>query len=118
MNPEHFKVQVRETLVKPLTAFLENWGDCDYTEKDIARCRDLLDTWLDSLAALESPTDRQILDRVRALVVDLNVLNERAKDNLIEIEEREALLAIIHAAVSAAGLEFHGEDITAPWREW
>jgi len=118
MNPEAFKIQVRDTLVKPLTDFLVNWGDCDYTLEDIARCRGLLEGWLDSLAALNDPAQQEIRDRVRALVVDLNVLNEGANDNLIEIEEREALLAIIHAAASAAGLESHGEDITAPWREW
>ena len=118
MNPEAFKIQVRDTLVKPLTDFLVNWGDCDYTLEDIARCRGLLEGWLDSLAALKDPTEAEILDRVRALVVDLNVLNERAKNNLIEIEEREALLVLIHAAAAAAGLESHGEDITVPWREW
>ncbi|MDO5051948.1 MAG: hypothetical protein Q4E05_03535 [Pseudoclavibacter sp.] len=97
--------------------------DPGYTEADVAACGRILDAYIArvcGIAASSLPDPRrreQALAAVERAVRELNGLNERCGEGMIETEERERLAEAINDGAVAAGLP-GGEDYTEAWREW
>ena len=118
MNLQQYKEIVTETILNPMRSFLEEWDDCEYTADDIDTCGALLNQYLESLAAMSTPSDKAIMEQVKSLVLALNDLNEALDYALIETEERESIWHLIQTSAIACGLQEYTEDITEEWREW
>lgn len=97
--------------------------DPGYTEADVVACGRILDAYIArvcGIAASSLPDPRrreQALAAVERAVTELNELNERCGESMIETEERERLAEAINDGAVAAGLP-EGEDHTEEWREW
>lgn len=77
----------------------------------------MLDTYINNLEQLgENPTEVEIMQVVKEVVIKINELNVE-HDYFIETMEREDLYEFIDTAARIAGLESE-EDITEEWREW
>ena len=118
MNMNQYKKQVDETVIESMISFMTEWDDCDYTMEDIESCKNILYTYLDHLAAMDNPTDDEIMKQVEITVLSLNDLNEKTDYALIETEEREAIWEVIQESAIARGLKEYEDDITEEWREW
>ena len=68
--------------------------------------------------SMSNPTNDDIMEQVRILVLALNDLNEATDYALIETEAREALWEIIQTSAVASGLKNAPDDITEEWRDW
>ena len=42
MNIQNFKNQLQETVIVPMTEFMNDCEDCGFTQKDIAKCEALI----------------------------------------------------------------------------
>lgn len=120
MNLNEYKEKVVEIVIEPMISFMEDWDDddCDYTTEDVETCKSLIYTYLEALAAMTEPSDEDIMEQVKTLVLALNDLNERADYSLIETEAREAIWEVIQTSAVDCGLKEYGDDITEEWREW
>ncbi|MEC0902544.1 MULTISPECIES: hypothetical protein [Bacillus] len=103
---------------KPTTS----WGEYDedgefFTEENISVTNKVLDSYINNLKQLgENPTEVEVMQAVKEVVIKLNELNIE-HDHFIETMEREDLYDFIDTAARIAGLESE-EDITEEWREW
>ncbi|MHA4289638.1 hypothetical protein ACX16Y_20275 [Bacillus cereus] len=103
---------------KPTTSWVEYDEDGEFfTEENISATNKVLDTYINNLQQLgENPTEVEIMQVVKEVVIKLNELNIE-QDHFIETMEREDLYEFIDTAARIAGLESE-EDITEEWREW
>ncbi len=85
---------------------------------NIYQCEEIFAKYLESLAALPTPTDKDIMNCVKKAVLVLNKLNEKTDYALIETVEREHIWKLIQTIAVACGLENPADDITEEWREW
>lgn len=115
---QKYQKQMAETILAPMLAFIEEEEEAEYGKADVAQCEALLSTYLNVLGTMSQPTDDQILEQVRLLVLALNDLNETLDYSLIETDAREAIWELIQTSAIEAGLKNASEDITAEWREW
>lgn len=102
---------------KPTTSWVEYDEDEEFfTEENINATNKVLDTYINNLQQLgENPTEAEVMQVVKEVVIKLNELNIE-HNHFIETMEREDLYEFIDAA-RIAGLESE-EDITEEWREW
>ncbi|MGH0942304.1 hypothetical protein ACQVTS_13370 [Bacillus mycoides] len=91
---------------KPTTPWVEHDEDGEFfTEENISATNKVLDTYINHLEQLgETPTEVEVMQVVKEVVVNINELNEE-HDYFID------------TAARIAGLESE-EDITEEWREW
>jgi len=108
--------QVEETLIVPMTEFMEDGGD--FTKEDIAECKALMLKYLNALADMKEVSDEAIMEEVKTLVLALNDLNEKTDYSMIETGEREAICEIIQNSAIERGLSDYDDDITGEWRDW
>ncbi|MGN4941815.1 hypothetical protein [Bacillus cereus group sp. MYBK104-1] len=103
---------------KPTTSWVEYDEDGEFfTEENIIATNKVLDTYINNLQQLgENPTEAEVMQVVKEVVMKLNKLNIE-HDHFIETMESEDLYEFIDAAARIAGLESE-EDITEEWREW
>ncbi|KXY63524.1 hypothetical protein [Bacillus cereus] len=103
---------------KPTTSWVEYDEDGEFfTEENISATNKVLDTYINNLQQLgENPTEVEVMQAVKEVVMKLNELNIE-HDHFIETMEREDLYDFIDTAAQIAGLE-SDEDITEEWREW
>ncbi|HHT7143307.1 TPA: hypothetical protein ACTZ34_005266 [Bacillus cereus] len=103
---------------KPTTSWVEYDEDGEFfTEENIIATNTALDTYINNLQQLgENPTEAEVMQVVKEVVMKLNELNIE-HDHFIETMESEDLYEFIDAAARIAGLESE-EDITEEWREW
>ncbi|BCC45517.1 hypothetical protein bcgnr5378_15030 [Bacillus cereus] len=103
---------------KPTTSWVEYDEDGEFfTEENISATNKVLDTYINNLQQLgENPTEVEVMQVVKEVVIKLNELNIE-HDHFIETMEREDLYDFIDTAAQIAGLE-SDEDITEEWREW
>lgn len=88
-----------------------------FTDENINATNQVLDTYINSLKELgDNPTEEEIFECVKKVVISLNELND-TYDYFIETMEREELCEYIIEAAGIVGLESE-EDITEEWREW
>lgn len=100
-----------------LAGVLDSGGEPGYTGADIGRCGDILDSYLERVAAADHGDSDAVMAAVQTAVVALNDLNDACADHLIETDQREHLCTLIIQAAMAAGVG-DGHDITEEWREW
>ena len=118
MNIKNYKKQLKETVVIPMTEFMNEWEDCDFTKNDIDECERLILEYLNALEKITEPTNQEIMKHVKKLVLALNELNEKTDDSMIETEARESIWEIIQTSAIECGLSDPEDDITEEWREW
>lgn len=91
-------------------------GDDQFTEENLTATETLLHDYTNGLSCLQEPSEQQIVEEVKKVVLRLNALNEEY-DFFIETLEREELQEFIMEKAQQIGLETE-EDITEEWREW
>jgi uncharacterized protein YsxB (DUF464 family) len=107
------------TKIKPILEWKQRMNEDDdlFTEENINATNEVLDSFINSLKELKNnPTEEEVLECVKKVVISLNELNENY-DYFIETMEREELYKFITEAARIAGFESE-EDITEEWREW
>ena len=111
------KERIMSVVVKPMLQMIHEFGMDSYTDEDVALVQSILNDFVEQLAALRNPSDDQIMEQVRSVVLKLNELNE-ARDYFIETEEREWLWEAIQKSAEDCGLKNAPSDVTEEWREW
>jgi len=104
---------------KPTLVWKQRMDEDDdlFTDENINATNKVLDSYINSLKVLrDNPTEEEILECVKKVVISLNELNENY-DSFIETMEREELYEFITEAARIASFESE-EDITEEWREW
>jgi len=104
---------------KPTLVWKQRMDEDDdlFNDENINATNKVLDSYINSLKVLrDNPTEEEILECVKKVVISLNELNENY-DYFIETMEREELYEFITEAARIAGFESE-EDITEEWREW
>lgn len=86
------------------------------TMDDINSCEKILKVYLVDINT--SKNKEQGMEIVKATVINLNTLNGKTEETLIETSEREQIAEIIILASSRKGYNTMDEDITEEWREW
>lgn len=106
---------IKDALIKGMLDYRAD-GSASYTKADVEECRRLLDR---HLVALAGTRDRNSASEcVKATVVKLNLLNEKAGYELIETDQREDICKYIIKAGALLGFNGPGEDVTEEWRDW
>ncbi len=118
LNIQIYEEQLQKTVIAPMTRFLAEYDDCGFTQQHIAKCEALILDYLTSLEEIVTPTNEEIMNHVKTLVLALNDLNEESDYCLLETEEREAIWEIIQTGAVECGLLDPEDDITEEWREW
>ena len=118
MDIKQFKAKTTETIITPMIEFIEEYDAEGYTKDDVLKCESLIHRYLDALESMANPTDDDIMEQVKLLVLALNELNESTDYSLIETEAREALWEVIQTSAVACGLKNASEDVTEEWRDW
>ena len=107
--------KIRNTLIKGMLDYRAD-GGAGYSKADVEKCRRLLEDHLDSLS---SARDRKAANEcVKATVLKLNKLNEKAGYELIETDQREDICKYLMRAGALLGFNREDEDITEEWRDW
>lgn len=118
MDLELYREKTTELVVNPMIEFLEEYGGEGYSREDVAQCEALILQYLQALAQLDPPSDGEIMEQVKVLVLALNELNEQTDYSLIETDAREAIWEVIQTAAVDCGLQNVPDDVTEEWREW
>lgn len=118
MDIQIYKKQLQETVIFPMTDYINDCEDCGFTQKDIKKCEKLMLRYLFALEKMKKPTDEKIMKQVKALVLALNQLNEKTDYCLLETDERESICEIIQESAVACGLIDSSDDVTEDWREF
>ena len=119
MDIAKFKARLSDDVIAPIIEFMEELGEgCEYSKKDVQKCEEILAQYLESLAALPTPTDKDNMKCVKKAVLALNKLNEKTDYALIETVERENIWELIQTSAVECGLQDPADDITEEWREW
>ena len=87
-----------------------------YTEKDVNQCVIILQSYVLEIAKSNSKKDG--IEIIKSKIQELNELNKKCGDQLIETGEREQIAEIIISAGNKKGYNQKDEDITEEWREW
>ena len=110
-------VEMRKQIAKEMLEYRAE-ADPDYGPQDVENCAAVLDRFLAAAASASGPDrDARLLAAVEAAVTSLNELVAE-REELIETGEREAICALIDAALADAGYDTKGRDVTEQWREW
>ena len=118
MDIQVYNKQLQETVIVPMIEFLTEYDDCGFTQKHVETCESLMLDYLLALEQIKNPTNEEIMEHVKKLVLSLNKLNEESDYCLLETEERESIWEIIQTSAVACGLVDPEDDITEEWREW
>ncbi len=118
MDMQSYKKQLRETVVDLMIAFMGDDEDCGFSGNDVEECEALILDYLIALDGMKEPSDEEIMEHVKKLVLALNDLNEKTDYTLIETQEREAICEIIQNSAVECGLADPSDDITEEWRDW
>ena len=106
---------LRDTLIKGMQDYRAE-GGAGYSEADVETCRRLLEEHLDALSGARHRDAAN--DCVKATVLKLNKLNEKAAYELIETDQREDICKYLMRAGALLGFNREDEDITEEWRDW
>ena len=118
MNIQKYKQQLQENVIDLMTEMMGDGEDCGFTKEDIAKCESLILAYLSALESIAVPTNEEIMEHVKVLVLALNELSEDTDYCMIETMEREAIWEIIQESAVECGLTDPEDDITEEWREW
>lgn len=98
-----------------MISYMETAGP-DYTEQDVDKCVEILNEYIEKMVKTKSKQDG--LNIVKSTVLELNKLNKKCGEQLIETGEREQIAEIIILTGHKKGYNSIDEDITEEWREW
>jgi hypothetical protein len=87
-----------------------------YTMDDINNCEIIIKRYLTDIQSSKNRSDGMAI--VKTAILELNRLNNKTQETLIETGEREQIAEIIILASSSKGYNTVDEDITEEWREW
>ena len=119
MRIQKFYARITAEVTAPMLDFMQECGeDAAFSAFDVESCKMILKDYLDALAALTDPTDEEIMEQVKQVVLALNELNEETEYALIETSEREAICILIQDAAEACGLRAEIDDVTEEWRDF
>lgn len=104
-----------ETLKTGMIRYM-NESNPDYTAKDVNQCVIILQSYILEIAKSNSKKDG--IEIIKSKIQELNELNKKCGDQLIETGEREQIAEIIISAGYKKGYNQKDEDITEEWREW
>ncbi|MET0945162.1 MAG: hypothetical protein ABWY22_07125 [Flavobacterium sp.] len=104
-----------ETLKTGMINYM-NEANPDYTEKDVNQCVIILHNYILEIAKSNSKKDG--IEIIKSKIQELNELNKKCGDQLIETGEREQIAEIIISAGYKKGYNQKDEDVTEEWREW
>ena len=119
MDVKKFKAMLADHVISPLIEYMEIGSkDCEFRKTDVRKCEKILTKYLDTLAVLSPPSDKEIMKCVRMTVLALNKLNEKTDYAMLETEERDNICELIQTSAIECGLQDPTDDITEQWREW
>ena len=121
MEIAKFKVLLADKVIGGMINYLGFFDDEEeypFTKEDVAKCEAILSDYLESLSALTSSTNDEIMGCVKKTVLALNQLNADTDYSMIETEERENIWELIQTSAVECGLQNPPDDITEEWREW
>lgn len=101
-----------------MEAVLEDKGDPGYTEADIEKCGQILDSYIQRVSSSDHGDEQAVMSAVKDTVLALNVLNLESGESLIETDQREDLAELIIKAAADIGVGNGKDDLTEEWREW
>ena len=104
-----------ETLKTGMITYM-NEANPEYTEKDVNQCVLILQSYILEIAKSKSKKDG--IEIIKSKIQELNELNKKCGDQLIETGEREQIAEIIILAGYKKGYNQKDEDVTEEWREW
>ncbi len=123
---EEFKEKKHESVLRSMIDYMspdeEDISDdeefeVEYTQADIDKCGEILDEYIDDLIK-SNKNEKLIIESVKKVILELNMLNEKCEHELIETDQREDLCQFIEDTSIIAGLLKSENDITEEWREW
>ncbi len=121
---EEFKKKKDENILRSMIDYMtpdeedvEDEYEVGYTQKDINKCGEILDSFIDDLIKSKQ-NEKLIMKSVKEVILKLNKLNEKCEYELIETDQREYICEFIENASIIAGLPKSENDITEKWREW
>lgn len=98
--------------------FIEDDDEPAYEKKDVDECDEILTTFLKDAGTHPSRVDFSWLSsKVEHMVKQLNDLNAKHEQQLIETDQRNDLCELVRLVIEDAGHECN-VDITEEWREW
>lgn len=106
---------LRNGLIKGMFDYRAD-GGAAYSKADVEKCRCLLEDYLDALSKVRDKDAAKVC--VKATVLKLNKLNEKAEYDLIETDQREDICKYLIRAGALLGFNREDEDITEEWRAW
>jgi len=104
-----------DDLKASMVSYLET-AQPPYTITDINSCEKILKAYIAGIQTSRSKAAGMQL--VENTVLELNALNSKTQQTLIETDQREMIAEIIILASSRRGYNHDNEDITEQWREW
>ncbi len=107
---------LKADLFDGIREYMQDSEDISYTEKDILKCENIVNEYLEKLPSTKSK--KEGLKLVQKTVVALNKLNEKCDYELLETDQRELVCTIIINAGNLMGYNEEDEDITEEWREF
>ena len=111
-NPQ--LLEIKASVIEGMVDFMDE--DTAYSQSDIDECGQILTSHLTALSSCEDQSNS--LEVVKATVIRLNALNDKADCELIETDQREQICEFIIQAGFLKGFNRSDEDITEDWREW
>lgn len=113
---------IRERILDGMRSYIEavrkDGGDPGYTEIDVDECGAIIDSYIRRISSCKHGDKQAVMSAVRDAVVELNALNLKAGESLIETDQREDLAELISKAAAVVGVGNGKDDLTEEWREW
>ena len=98
--------------------FIEDDDEPAYEKNDVDECDEVLTTFLNDVGTNPSRADFSWLSsKVEEMVKQLNDLNAKHEQQLIEADQRDDLCELVRLVIEDAG-HTCDVDITEEWREW
>jgi len=98
--------------------FIEDDDEPAYRKEDVDECNEILTTFLNEAGSNPNRSNFSWLStQVEILVKQLNDLNAKHEQQLIETDQRDDLCSLIRLVLEDAGHPYD-VDITEEWREW
>lgn len=108
-------MNLKKSLITEMLEYMED-GDVDYTKSDVGEYNRILEEYFKSMSRAENRVTA--MQCVKSTVMELNQLNEKAGEDLIETDQREDICEFIIMTGTLFGFNQEDEDVTEEWREW
>jgi hypothetical protein len=113
-DKQYFNSEVNDLKVS-MIEYLES-SNPSYTKDDVEECVSILNNYLEKISKTKSK--KEGIDVIKSTVIQLNKLNNKTQNQLIETMEREMIVSIILTESNKKGYNRLEEDLTEKFREW